>query len=836
MMAHFTTLVLLCAPVMAAAQPHAGRIEVRSVRGAFNLGEARVNLGARSSAAGGPAQGKPRTEAAVQDRVAAGWSETWIEVVPEADGKLQISLQSDASVQQANDDTRRVWVDDIRVRGATVVNGDLEQLNAEGLPQGWSWSRRPPPHTVSRDGSIAASGKVCVAVWRDCQPQQVLDVRGGQPVWVSARFRMVPTAEELTETARHRAQFDAMMETRPQTVTVQLASAEAAGRAVLRPLPLYNGAAWAVTQRRDDNNAAHLKMRQVLLAHGYRGTFFLNDPAIGFNGNDYGLLEGRPRSEVGRTLLGDGFTLGAHSLTHPMLAFLNRNRMFEELLGCRIAIEAAFDALVNSYAFSFGNVFSDLDGVRGHRDITLMLARAGFIQAPELRLTDNGSWPLGWASILPPDGAPIDNPFASLLANKSLQASDPCISFGEHTWFRTPEAWAAFEAQLDKYGRRPEWWYCNQNEYGAYRAQYARASRAQPTREAANVSLVFERPVLTDLNDPIPLTFEVSGVRSEEIVGITAGDARVERVTAGPDVARFQLHHATSEQLPKRIDHLACEQQEPVKSAKFPGVEGELSFDGSEVRLEVHNTSASPLRQLRIVYRLPLVAESGVVRRERFDLAPGQIYRDVLPLGSTCTDARYRIGSYFVAAQLDFRQEEAAGRIHLSAHAPGSWDDASYPNHGFLVLGPIPRQQIDLAAVAPAEVHKSGWPLADGRKLALAAIAPAITDKLGAEIIGVRGVWSNNNLKPCVYLLSSTVNSPQPREIQFVRNPKWVPAIWLDGRRVEGTVTLKAGASQLLFAYEPDVNHQFAPDHAGPALRIVDAQTGKRLDDIKYQR
>ena len=124
-----------------------------------------------------------------------------------------------------------------------------------------------------------------------------------------------------------------------------------------------------MTSRWDDNTWTNLKTRAVLLEHGHRGTFFLNDPSRNVYGKDYGLLADRSVSQWGRVLASGGTTIGGHSLTHPMLSYQNRNRMFEEVLGCRIALEAAFDTLVNAYAFSFCNYRSPIEGVDVQRDI-----------------------------------------------------------------------------------------------------------------------------------------------------------------------------------------------------------------------------------------------------------------------------------------------------------------------------------------------------------------------------------------------------------------------------------------------------------------------------------
>jgi len=820
-MSRWILLLALLAPLpVGAAHARFGRIDVYSAKGDFNCRDIRVSAGAQFLDVGWRGKGKARTGGTAQARVRERWREVWIEVTPEADGKLQINFQGEYYRKQAPDDVRLVWVDDVRVTGATLVNGDLEELDGAGMPRGWFFGGRLPEGAISRDGRVAESGKVCVAVWYGAQLRQLLDAKAGRPVRVTARFRALGPEVEPRDVAEHKAQFASMLETRRQTVTVRLASAEAAKRARIRPLPLYGGAQWAITSRWDDNNSAHVKMRETLLAHGHRGTFFLNDPAT---------------SDVGRRLVGDGITLGGHSLTHPMLTYQNRNRIFEEALGVRVALEAAFDRPVNAYAFSFCNYRSAVEGLAVQRDIAVALGRAGYLQVANHRFAAEGCWPLGVASLLPPDGRPIDNAFAGFLADEDMATENPAITFSMHTWYRTPAAWAKFAGELDRYGPRPAWWHCSHNAYGAYRAQVVRAARGRLTRDGDRVSFTFERPMLIDLNDPVPLTFEIAGVRPAEVKAIEAAGASVQRVDGKSGPLRFHLGHPPGSRLPARIDRVRTDDGKLATSAEFPGVEASLSFEGDGLRLRLRNGGPDPLERVRVAYRLPVVARQGVVRRPRFGLAAGQTRSDARVFGEVRADPRYRAGVAYAVAQIDFARSGVVGRLYVETHARAVPAATSYPRDGFVVLGPIPRDGFGAGKVDAASVRETGWPLGGGRKLAFAAIAPQVAQPLNAEVIAVRGQWSNRGLKPCVYLLASTIVSPKARSVRFLHSSSTVRAVWLNARRAEGVGDLRSGENTLLLVYEPPVTQRFSPEHAGPMFRIVDARTRERLTDVVYQ-
>ena len=238
--------------------------------------------------------------ATVQARVREMWRVIWLEVVPEQDGQLQINFQGEYYRKQNEDDVRLVWVDQIQVSGAELVNGDLEELEENGVPRGWQFSGPASAQAVSRDSRIAASGKVCAAVWYGAQLRQTVDVRAGHPVRVTAKFRATGPELETAETTQHKAPFAHLLELQTQAITVRLASSDTAQLAKIRPLPLFDGADWAVTSRWDDNTWTDLKTRAVLLQHGHRGTFFLNDPQQNFYGKDYGLLSVRTVNDTGK--------------------------------------------------------------------------------------------------------------------------------------------------------------------------------------------------------------------------------------------------------------------------------------------------------------------------------------------------------------------------------------------------------------------------------------------------------------------------------------------------------------------------------------------------------
>ncbi len=130
-------LLVMVSWVSAAPPARFGRIDVYSVDGAFDVRDVRVSPGAQILDIGWRGEGMADTGATAQARAREVWREVWIELVPERDGKLQINFQGEYYRKQHEDDARLVWVDQILLSGAELVNADLEELQEDGVPRGW---------------------------------------------------------------------------------------------------------------------------------------------------------------------------------------------------------------------------------------------------------------------------------------------------------------------------------------------------------------------------------------------------------------------------------------------------------------------------------------------------------------------------------------------------------------------------------------------------------------------------------------------------------------------------------------------------------------------------
>ncbi|MEK7476144.1 MAG: polysaccharide deacetylase family protein [Candidatus Coatesbacteria bacterium] len=620
-----------------------------------------------------------------------------------------------------------------------------------------------------------------------------------------------------------------VMDTYVQEFTIGFASEEAAGKALVEMTPLYEGREWAISSRWDDNRWSDLEMKRVLEKYGYKATWYLNETTMNYFGSDYGLLErGNGGARLAMRLGANGFSIGGHTLSHSWMEALNRNRAWWEMMGVRIDRESETDRPVISYGTPFGFTRDITAGRDLFDDLDDLVVRAGYY---------HGDGPDCFIGInyLPGDGANIDRALATTLADPKTMAANPSMCLGYHVEFGTPDAWRLFEAQLKKYAHNPKWWYCNWNEYAAYRWQVLHTQVRTARLGNGKLGVTLVRPELVELNDAVPLTFVIRGVRPRSVKAIESRGAVGKLTTIGGAYA-FNLGHDAPRALPARIDQLATGRGTP---GKFPFLSASLTRKGTELELEIGNSGDQPLRDVRLVYRLPLAWKNGLVKRKPGDIPAKGSAKDTLALASGRTDWPYRAGASQCVAQLDFTRGGEPGRLYVVLTEPEAGADASYPRSGFLTLGPLSAKLSDVRAIAAAVSTSQGRTerilLDGGRSVAWTRVAGPRAERVGAEIVCTVGDSKSPDDKPYHYLLLTSVTSDRRRRARIVGQSNAFPAVYLDGKEVSGDgLELRKGPNDLLLVYASGGDN-YSPRHFGPFLRIVDAKTGARLTGIEYR-
>jgi len=615
-----------------------------------------------------------------------------------------------------------------------------------------------------------------------------------------------------------------------QAATISFDSARSAADAAVEMEPLYGGKEWSVSCRWDDNRLADLKMRDVMEKHGYRGNWYLTAPRPNFG------------ADVVRKLLEGGNGIGAHTMTHPYLTLVSRNRLFWEVAEARAVWESVSDRTICSMAFPF-LAWRSVEGDAGYRDIATALARAGYYHVPHQRFTRGIRSSFEVSPLLPCDGRAVAEAAEKLLASARAREHQPHMSFCMHVWHSKPEEWARFEKQLDSYAHRPDWWYCNQSQYAAYRYQYHNTKTVDQKRDGDKLTLTIERPVLRELNDPVPLTFVVRGVRAEQVREISSPTARVERLDSPDGLCRFNLYHDRGRSLPVAIGLVEnrdnhAEPGNADAAPDIPGLVGLLHFGDAKLMLTLRNRAAEPLCDVHITYRLPLCWKEGVVRRSVETIE--RDFSDSLALTARHADYKYTAGTAFYLAQVDFRRGGRPFRLHLSCYVPGPPRDPSCAGGGFAVLGPIPPEAYEKhcveAAIRAGNILERLPACLAGRVPGWRAEKAAARAFLDPEVIATSGSWRNERKTARRYLLASTVRSPRKQQCGFLYDSRRgaVEAIFLNGEPVEnGTATLEEG-DNVLVVVNAQSGAWYEEGNAGCFLRLTRPGTRERLADVNF--
>ncbi len=814
----------LAGPLIAQPQQaHSGRIDIYVVDQAFDLTNARGSRRARVTACSWLGEGKERTGVSCEKQLGNEWEEIWVEFTAEGAGSVDIDLQGEYYNKERPDDVRLVWADDVTVTGAEIQNASFEDVGADGHPAGWRFTAEFDPDGWSRDGSVASDGDSCIAVWWGSQARQVFEVEAGETYRVAALFRVIDPSK--IQPPAH-VPFECPVEMYEQDIEIEFASEDAADRASVEMLPLYDGHEWAISSRWDDNNAGGDRLvKAALVEHGHKGTFYLNQVGERFSG------------DVMRELMEGGFSIGGHGIGHPMLTYLNRNAIFEVVARSRADLEAAADTRINSYAFSFCNFRNSLEGDAVHVDITRALERGGYYNIANGWYHDAIGTDMILSPIMPWDGKPIRAYLESALVNDWHKDEHPNLSYAMHAWYDTPEEWKTFHEHLAMLEGNPDYWYCSQNEYAAYRFQLLKSTLSEPVREGSTLRFTLTRPSLVDVNDPTPLTFGVLGVPADAVTAVRCASADVRLSERNADEPRFSLAQDRDQALPQVVGLIHNRDNDAELADAGPecsGVMAGLRLEDGKLTVEIENGSDVKLSDVRYTFRLPLAWRNSVLIQAVPNIDPGIRAGTAADIGAPGADYKHRAGSAFFLAQVDFTHDGVAKRLHLACNAPPTPRDASYPQGGFMKLGPIPAGELDVDAVINGTVPES-ITLADGTKREWLFDDPNQAPYLDCEVIRTTGRWRTETEEPFYYLLRSTLTSEVDQEVAFRCVRGSIMNILVNGAdALDQPAPLKEGANEMLIVYQAK-NRAFGPEHAGCFIRTIDPTSNARVTNVAFQ-
>ena len=645
-----------------------------------------------------------------------------------------------------------------------------------------------------------------------------------------------------------------------QNIHVTFKSAAAAGQARLVLVPLYHDLRAAFSTRMDDTNAGSLHVAEVMAKHGQKGTFYLNRLQAWWEDNAWtgAAMSGNPAQEFPPRLLAGGNSLGGHTISHEYLPALSKNSAFREIMGIRVALEVQTGSPILSFTYPYVSFRSEVRDGCDRRDLEAMLLRSGYYQLAEHRYNAERDSGLQDGVFVICDNDTDGGRYTeAVLTRPWAEQERPLFLVTMHPWVH---AWGGPEfpklAEIyRKWSGRKDWWYCNQNQYAAYRYQ-ALHSTLQASVEGNVLRAVLTRPDPLDLSDWTPLTLKVEGVAPGEVVAVACADAEVQPVALEGPYA-FDLCHDGKR---GAIESYAATDN-PKNSDQFEGAAGGaeglralLYRKGRVLTLALRNESGQALKDLRVVFRLPLRWEEGVVRKHVGSLAAGAATTLEVSLTERADAEHYIDGTEYDVAQVDFRGPRRV-RLYATCEVPGGEPADCFARNGFWVIGPLPgdMDEIDPQVFAksfqegpsPERAYTVPW----GRSLSWRHFPPAEVSFLDPDIIPTTGQsntidffkWHSSRHfphTPIHYILSGRIISPENRTIRAVFSPKGVKRMLLNGHPVKGAeLTLKKGNNDLRILYDPPMGSesQFGEKNYGCYFRLTDL-SGKRMKDVCFER
>jgi predicted amidohydrolase len=641
--------------------------------------------------------------------------------------------------------------------------------------------------------------------------------------------------------------FGFPFETYEQEVVIKFLDQSSAEAAAIEIEPLYNGHQHAVSCRWDDNIEQDLEVKKRLDERGIKATWYVNSNTIFY-------LKELDFQPIAKKLLENGHSLGGHGYSHPYIAYVNRNRAFQEAAQVRIEWESELDTLMHSYAFSFVNYRNPLEGPISQQDIIRTLERAGFYHLAVYKtFGDQQPSDMIISIIMPPENADFEtfkNAVDWAMNSDELLDRFRCISHSMHGWYGTPAVEYGFdelEKRLDYMNSFENLWHCNQNQYAAYRHQYLNSDLEIVSREGNQLVCRLRRPVIAQLNDPIPLTISIQNVQNADIKSVTSEGNTLKVSSQGSD-NRILLNvpHPESQMLPVKIGRMENPENRPKllpsdTDEDFPGLGALLSFNGNALKLQLSNKSKSHIENVRITYRLPLAWKEGVYHKKQDRIRQGQRWIDTLTPTAERPELKYMGGSHYFVAQIDFVQDGEPGRLYATCNYELPFND-TFPRDGFVLMGPVQPDQFDLDAFGKLLQSRGGLPPAEWKLPDNSAVswrnaednAPVPTDYFDPEVIRTQGDWYETYTP--VYVLYSKVNSDTEQWAKVTADWGSVKAIYTNGVKLEGLgIKLRQGENHLVIVHSHE-NFTGSGEHAGCFLRLGHPEANERLKTIHYTK
>ncbi len=447
-----------------------------------------------------------------------------------------------------------------------------------------------------------------------------------------------------------------------QQITFDCASEQDAANLSLAPLPLPRSAKLAFSARWDDSTPAHFRTHGVMTRNGIKGTFYLNgwtNPK--FSGAGYC-----------SKLLGGGCSIGAHTKTHPSLPSINANEQFYEIMSVRVKLENDSNSPVSTMVLPFCRYGNSSDR-QIQRDLGQAMMNSGFIGAPEPyygkyeKIVGYPQGTLAESLLITPGDRSVSAEKYNNTVQKYLGATgdlakklarNPSMSVGIHSW-HNQAGLKTLDELLHGSANEPNWWYCNQNEYAAYRFE---ANNCKVTKTSKGTRAVFTVTRFTpeSLGARVDFWLAISGCQKLPTLVGPAG--------AKLDSGMLQLPHAAEQKIPEVIAAAGAD----GTTEKLPSLKCIFTVNDSiKPSVTLENTGESALSDVIVTLRSgPGFAPGVIVQRVSY-IAPGDSFQGSWVLRHK-DEVRYNVGRPYCVAQFDFNLDGKRCRLYAEHRGEAS--------------------------------------------------------------------------------------------------------------------------------------------------------------------
>ena len=556
-----------------------------------------------------------------------------------------------------------------------------------------------------------------------------------------------------------------------QSLTAIFATPEDASKAAAEILQFPNGKKIAFSTRWDDTNPRHLDTAKMLSERGLFATCYL--VGLHFDKKSVATVSG---------ILELGGAIGAHCISHPHLETLLPNEIFREIAYERAVLESRFDTNVVGFVLPYMSYSSEIDP-KVKTCVGLSISNAGYRVSPEIFPENHKRFGIGKS-----DGAYSSctfsvndrNPSRELMlknidrARKNISnGAPPHITLGIHSW-QDDDGLKRLGEYIDEI-KSDDFWYCNENDYAAYRTQFLKSKIRKISDRGNSVLFELSRPSALHIGSDIPLAVKFSVPPVSVFLGAKELSA---------ENGFYNIPQYASRAVPKKIDMLDFTGKGggSLESGKFKGLDFSFDFDRDSggIALKYGGKSMMKVSNFRARWIVPpcyATPLDGVAYKGELSLMAKLVPNPKLDYMEAFSE-----GNMLVMAQCDFLFEGVPARVWLARADCRTVPDSDCARDNAAHLGDFDASLNDSAKFA--EFSKPGSVLKDFAGCSWSGKSNKRLREFVVDFNGFR-IMKKYGKSQMSYLICADFDAPVAGEYKFFVSDRAVGEIYLNGRKIE---------------------------------------------------